>query len=456
MRRKRLVLFIAGAILLMFYVNAQAFVLPDTGQTKCYGLYDEIIDCSGTGQDGAFSINPRSYTNNNDGTVTDNVTGLMWQRCSIGQDYLSCSGTSYCADGASNCCASVNLGGYTDWRVPAKKELITLVDYSIPTPGPTINSVFINTWGGNYDTATPYAFGPGQIWLVGFDRGKVLPDSYPSGQVRCVRGAQEAQSYTDNNNGTVTDNRTGLMWQKCSVGQDPLTCSGTLNYYNWWQASGTTAPVYNPKHISVCGDLSLAGYADWRLPNIIELESLTDDTRYDPTINITYFPNTASDIYWSSTSDADSQFNWRVDFRDGDIATDIYAEQRYVRCVRDNKPGPSKLKITAKAKGTGKGKVVSAPSGISFIYPKKKTGSGTYTNGSTVKVTAKANAGSKVSWNKTCKKAGGAEKGDNTSKAVCTIKVTKAATVKATFTKSKKAGDSDLEEYSNFEGLEDY
>jgi len=102
-------------------------------------------------------------------------------------------------------------------------------------------------------------------------------------------------------------------------------------------------------------------------------------------------------------------------------------------------------KITAKAKGTGKGKIVSAPSGISFIYPKKKTGSGTYKNASTVKMTAKANAGSKVSWNKTCKQAGGAEKGDNTRTAVCTIKVIKSVAIKATFTKSKKAGDGNLE-----------
>jgi|WetSurMetagenome_2_1015567.scaffolds.fasta_scaffold03324_3 hypothetical protein len=91
--------------------------------------------------------------------------------------------------------------------------------------------------------------------------------------------------------------------------------------------------------------------------------------------------------------------------------------------------------ITAKAKGTGAGSVVSAPAGIKFVYPKKKTDSGSYAKGKTVKISAKASSGHKATWNKSCAKAGGKESGDNTRTAVCTIKVAKAAAVTAIFTK---------------------
>ncbi len=69
--------------------HAYAFNLPDTGQTKCYrgvSPYAEI-PCAGTGQDGAYNINPMSFTDNGNGTVTDNNTGLMWQKQDDGTDY---------------------------------------------------------------------------------------------------------------------------------------------------------------------------------------------------------------------------------------------------------------------------------------------------------------------------------------------------------------------------------
>jgi len=66
-------------LLLPVFLWAGTIQLPDTGQTKCYrGVdpYDEI-PCAGTGQDGAYTINPMSFTDNGNGTVTDNNTGLV-------------------------------------------------------------------------------------------------------------------------------------------------------------------------------------------------------------------------------------------------------------------------------------------------------------------------------------------------------------------------------------------
>lgn len=132
--------------------------------------------------------------------------------------------------------------------------------------------------------------------------------------VLCSASPVPAASFTDNGNGTITDNKTGLMWQK----QDDAATK------TWEQA------------LSYCEGLSLDGYTNWRLPNVKELSSIVDDTRYGPAINTVYFPNTQSSYYWSSTSDAYSTptFAWRVNFNTGDVdgyyKTDLY----YVRCLR--------------------------------------------------------------------------------------------------------------------------
>ena len=109
-------------------VGAATFKLPDTGQTKCYQTvfpYAEI-PCAGTGQDGVYSINPMLFIDNGNGTISDNNTGLIWQKCSVGQNNdASCSGTAatynwYKATGTydasynsatQNVCGALTLGG---------------------------------------------------------------------------------------------------------------------------------------------------------------------------------------------------------------------------------------------------------------------------------------------------------------------------------------------------------
>ncbi len=91
-------------------------------------------------------------------------------------------------------------------------------------------------------------------------------------------GAQ-AGSFTDNGNGTVTDGASGLMWQK----EDD-------NVKRAWSDA-----------VSYCRGLGLAGYSDWRLPDVNDLLSLIPAGDYTaPTINETYFPNTDSKSYWSA------------------------------------------------------------------------------------------------------------------------------------------------------------
>jgi Protein of unknown function (DUF1566) len=189
--------------------QAATFKLPDTGQTKCYQAVSPYaeIPCAGTGQDGAYSINPMSFSDNGNGTVTDNNTALVWQKCSVGQNNDAiCSGTAatynwYQASGTYdgsyntatlNICGNLALAG-GGWRLPGKKELTSIVDYSIPYPGPTIQqSWFPHTVASYYWSSTTYASHPSDAWIVYFYDGHVYYGSSKDGSfyVRCVRGGQ--------------------------------------------------------------------------------------------------------------------------------------------------------------------------------------------------------------------------------------------------------------------------
>ena len=153
-----------------------------------------------------------------------------------------------------------------------------------------------------------------RAWYVYFSYGY---DSYGTRSyddyVRCVRGDSAASAFTDNGDGTVTDGKTGLMWQQEDDG----------NIRNWEAA------------LNYCESLTHAGASDWRLPNLKELSSIVDRGKYNPAIDTTYFPNTNSRWYWSSTVRADyTSYACYVYFRYGNDRYDHRSNGSYVRCVR--------------------------------------------------------------------------------------------------------------------------
>jgi hypothetical protein len=114
----------------------------------------------------------------------------------------------------------------------------------------------------------------------------------------------------------VTDSVTGLQWQDNSDNNDSnkrVTWTGAISY---------------------CEQIEIDGHDDWRLPNINELESITDLSRSAPAIDPT-FQHTASDGYWSSTTIVGHEGNaWGVYFHDGGDDWDDKDGTTYVRCVR--------------------------------------------------------------------------------------------------------------------------
>jgi hypothetical protein len=142
--------------------------------------------------------------------------------------------------------------------------------------------------------------------------------------VRCVAGGNgSAPSFTDNNDGTVTDRKSNLIWQKCSMGQNnDAACTGSATTATWANA------------MTYCNGLTLAGKI-WRLPSVNELESIVDESKSNLTIDTVSFPATVAVNYWSSSTHVPYSTSnaWYVTFN---FAFDMYASKAsiaYVRCA---------------------------------------------------------------------------------------------------------------------------
>ncbi len=140
--------------------------------------------------------------------------------------------------------------------------------------------------------------------------------------------------------GIITDSKTGLMWQ-----DDYTDNGGSIKMSNWSSA------------IAYCNDLNASGYDDWRLPNVNELASITDDQdSTEPAIDIVFdqiqFSNLENNPwFWSSTTFARSSISaWGVCFKDGHVTVhDKIETHRYVRCVRNEGRTPGNTPPAADA-----------------------------------------------------------------------------------------------------------
>lgn len=313
--------------LFVFLISTWAYAgiveLPQTGQITCYDEPGNLISCTGTGQDGEFRAgvewpNPR-FTISGD-CLIDNLTGLMWPQ----NGDLPNSGMNW--EQAINYANNLDLCGYTDWWLPNIRELESLVNSEEPYIATWLNSQgFYNVQQEHYWSSTSYP-DPGYVrkWTVSMDYGfsstrdknndfiKVLPVrvgqngtiSFPlTGQKISYLTGDDGDlqkgviwpvpRFIDNEDGTVTDNLTGLMWLK------DANCFGAKI---WQDALNTVADFnINPNNYN-CQDYTEL-YSDWRLANRKELYSLIDFSQYEPALPTGHpFTNVQPWLYWSSTT----------------------------------------------------------------------------------------------------------------------------------------------------------
>ncbi|MDP6355770.1 MAG: sulfatase-like hydrolase/transferase [Planctomycetota bacterium] len=308
------------------------YPIVDTGQERCFDNRLEIeYPKPGKpffGQDAQYQGNRAAYRDNGDGTITDLVTELMWQKNPGPKKTFK-----EAVAGASTC----KVGGHLDWRLPSIKELYSLILFSgedvdpesTDTAGlkPFINTKYLGFVYGDpakgervidsqMATSTKYVsttmHGNETMFGVNFADGRIK--GYPTGSGRrrgptkyyvlYVRGNTDygKNDFHDNGNGTITDRATGLCWAQVDSGHLKAgeKKDGKLN---WEEA------------LRWAEGLEYAGHSDWRLPNAKELQSIVDYKRspdttesaaIDPVFRVTPIRDGLGKVnypfYWSSTT----------------------------------------------------------------------------------------------------------------------------------------------------------
>jgi hypothetical protein len=283
--------FIVGAVVRV--AIAGSLTPPSAPQKTMYTLADIYNLASGTM--GTLGSGPLPPTPGSVSATFNNISSIY---NTISTGYTTISSTL----APSNLAHGVTLLGvngtlYGD--IDPTKVLTTSSVYPGTFTPPVVGNISAgvtfgvsNSQTGTYTPGTPGTGVPKTNQAVCYDvSGSVITCTSTGQDAELTKGF--ARSYTDNGDGTITDNATGLVWQKCSDGLSGSTCStGTAATINW-----TDALTYCSSNTA-----GLPG-SSWYLPNYLQLVSLLDfGVSAAPFINVTYFPGTVTggNGYWSS------------------------------------------------------------------------------------------------------------------------------------------------------------
>lgn len=370
---------VVGSLADLSHAALPPVLIPQTGQVTCYDTSGAQISCSNTGQDGDVLAGlawpyPR-FTDNSISTIsviptlTDNMTGLMWSKDGNAPGPANCAtGTTKTWPEAMEYITCLNANsylGYSDWRLPNRNELESLINMEKSEFSHWLSEQGFLNASYYYWSSTTSANNTNLAWVVYMDRSIVVAHSKyvdfskyyvwpvrsaqsnnvylrslpktgqttcydPSGtQINCAGTGQDGDiqagiswpnpRFTDNGDQTMTDNLTGINWSKNAK---PSTTTLT-----WEQSLDFIKTLNNQNYL---------GYSDWRLPNRLELESLQNKGQ-----NVTYtwlneqgFLN-ATAGYWSSSNYANNQSGaWSVDLGLGGLGSGLKAGTYYVWPVR--------------------------------------------------------------------------------------------------------------------------
>jgi hypothetical protein len=294
-----------------------------TDQNSCYNPDGKEISCNGSGQD-AENSSPLAAAKSRfkklaDNLIDDSLTGLVWpQNANLAEFPLTWPE-------ALNFINNMNSSkkfGFNDWRLPNRRELRGLMSHQTRKPSLPAGHPFENIFLGWYWTATTAAINPQYAWYVHMEGARMFygrKDQYylvwpvrgdasstlpQTGQTKCydLHGLE----IDCNNSGQDGEIKSGFPWPeprfiiKTHYVYDQLTHLYWLtnaNFYNGlvnWAEALALVDSLNKSELGKIGK--------WRLPNINELESLTDCSEHNPALPRNHPFINVQEAYWSSTT----------------------------------------------------------------------------------------------------------------------------------------------------------
>ena len=283
-------------------------IILETDQKFCFDELGNQIGCRNTLQDAEYersnSDMPPRFVVGND-SVEDRLTGLIWHKnANLFGFPLSWKEAFDFIQELNNSKAS----NISNWRLPSRGELFSLVSHQQINPSLPDTHQFENVFNGYYWTQTECARLPDQAWYVHFGGGRVYRGmkhgSYMVWPVAGKKGGNNSAGVRFNEDGNlIFDSRTERIWlNDKKLNMDAATWKEAINC------------------IKSLNSNRAAGFNDWRLPNIRELDSLVDTTQHSPAFAADCLFAATKDGYWSSTTSLyEPRYAWVLYPRDGAI-----------------------------------------------------------------------------------------------------------------------------------------
>jgi hypothetical protein len=293
-----------------------------TGQKSCYDEAGEKIPCHGSGQDGEYRTGtpwPEPRFDVLGETVLDRLTGLIWTRNANPNSFPVTWREALENINAMN---HDHYLGCNDWRLPNRRELRSLMSYQTKNPALPENHPFENIFLGWYWTSTSAAINPAYAWYVHLEGARMFygrKDQYSlfwpargrgndllrqTGQVHCYDSRGEIISCSGS--GQDAEFHHGRPWPVPRFEVEKLTVVDRLTNLRWTRhADNSAGPVSWQQAFTVVHGLNrtrFARVAQWRLPNINELESLVDCSNSQPTLPVGHPFVSLRQGYWSATT----------------------------------------------------------------------------------------------------------------------------------------------------------
>ena len=272
--------------------------------------------------------------------VTDRQTGLMWIKNASLLDLPLSWGEALHTIKELN---KSDLYGYHNWKIPNRKELFSLMSHDTINPSLPIGNPFTNVFNGYYWTSSTCARLPNQAWYIHLGGARVFKGmkhgSYMVWPVRTVETHnksklfQTGQKICFDESGMIIDChdtgqdgeiQAGLKFTKARFTGSKQTIYDNVTDLTWLRDANAHKEMMDWNSafdlISEMNSGMAYGHNDWRVPKIIELESLVDIGQHSPALPDDHSFNDVQEFYWSSTTSRyDMNYAWVLYMVDGAV-----------------------------------------------------------------------------------------------------------------------------------------